>query len=168
MGVPSKLKNFNLFADGGSLMGLSKEATLPKITAKMEEWRGGGMLGPIKIDLGLGALDMEFTLGGLADVAFRQFGATAYDAAALRFAGAYQEDGTGTVQALEVKCRGRYEELDLGNASAGGDTDHKYKMTCAYYQLVVDGVTWLEFDLMAQVYNVFGVDRYAEIRAAIS
>jgi len=168
MGVPSKLKNFNIYADGASLMGVAKEVTLPKIMAKMEEWRGGGMLGPIKIDTGLGAIDMEFTLGGISNIAFKQFGATQYDAAALRFAGGYQEDGNGAVQALEVTCRGRYEELDLGNATAGGDTEHKYKMTCAYYKLVVDGVTWLEIDLVAMVYKVFGVDRYAQIRAAIS
>ena len=167
MGIPSKLKNFNVFLDGTSFMGVASEVTPPKFAAKMEEWRGGGMLGAIMIDVGLEKMEVDFTLGGLAAAAFRQFGANSYDAAMLRFAGAYQEDGTGTVQALELTVHGRYQEIDLGNAKAGGDTDHKYKLVCSYVLLTVDGATWAEIDLVAGTYIIFGVDRYAEIRAAL-
>lgn len=167
MGFPAKLKNFNVFTDGTSHIGVATEVTPPKWAIKMDEWRGGGMLGPVMIDMGLDKLEVDFTLGGLADSAFRQFGAVTYDAAQLRFAGAYQDDSSGTVKAAEIVVTGRYQEIDMGNAKAGADTEHKYKMTCTYVSLTVDGVAWVEIDLIAGVFLVFGIDRYAEIRAAL-
>jgi P2 family phage contractile tail tube protein len=168
MGLPSKLKNFNLFLDGVGHIGEIAEVTLPKLTTQVEDWRGGGMLGPIAADLGLEKLEAEFTAGGLIAAALRQFGAATHDAAQVRFAGAYQSDGTGRVQAVEAIMRGRYTEIDLGNAKTGSDTEHKYKLAASYYRLVVDGVAWIEVDLLAPSFIVFGQDRYAEIRAAIA
>jgi len=167
MGIPSKLKNMNLFGNGTSFMGVVAEVTVPKWAVKMEEWRGGGMLGPIMIDVGLEKLELDFTLGGLTHTCFRDFGATRYDASLLRFAGAYQDDGSGAVQALELTATGRYHEIDMGNAKAGADTDHKYKLACNYVKLTVDRTVWAEIDLVAGVYIIFGVDRYAEIRSAL-
>jgi P2 family phage contractile tail tube protein len=168
MGFPSKLKNFNIFLNGNSYMGVAKEVVLPKFMVKMEEWRGGGMLGPIKIDVGLGVLETDFTLGGISAQAIAQFGQTAFDGTLLRFAGAYQDDSSGAVTACEYTVTGRYEEIDLGNANAGGDTDHKYKMPNNYAKLVINGVTVIEIDMLSMLYMVNGVDRYAQIRAAIS
>ena len=52
MSLPAKLKNFNLFNDGQNYIGQVAEVVPPKLTAKMEEWRGGGMDIPVDIDLG--------------------------------------------------------------------------------------------------------------------
>jgi hypothetical protein len=87
--------------------------------------------------------------------------------ALVRFVGAYQEDQTGTVKTIEVVCMGRYTEIDFGNAKAGDNTVHKYKMACSYYRLIVDGVDWIEIDLINMIFIVMGVDRYADIRAAL-
>jgi P2 family phage contractile tail tube protein len=167
MGFPSKLKNMNLFLDGTGYLGTVEEVTVPKLTLKMDEWRGGGMLGPVMADMGLDKLEAEFTMGGLIAGALRQFGATALDAALLRFAGAYQDDSTGAVQAVEVVLLGRYSEIDMGNAKPGDNTQHKYKLACTYYKLTVDGLDWLEIDMLGGLFIVFGVDRYADIRDAI-
>lgn len=167
MGMPQKLKNMNLFLDGASHLGVVAELTVPKIALKMEDWRGGGMLGPIPIDQGLEKIEPEFTLGGLMATAIRQFGATTHDAVLLRWAGAFQEDGTGAVKAVEMICRGRYSELDWGNQKPGDDTEHKAKLACSYFKLSVDGQVWMEVDMLGAVFIVFGIDRYAEIRAAL-
>ena len=167
MGLPSKLKNMNLFLDGVSHLGVVSEVTVPKLAIKMEEWRGGGMLGPIMIDQGLEKIETEFTLGGLMTSALRQFGATRHDAVLLRFAGAYQEEGAGQVKSVEMICRGRYSELDFGNAKPGDDTEHKSKLAVSYLKIDIDGRTWIEIDLLGAIFIVDGVDRYAEIRDAI-
>lgn len=52
MGMPRKLKGFNLFQDGKNFRGQVKEVQLPKLTRKMEDYQGGGMGGPIQIDYG--------------------------------------------------------------------------------------------------------------------
>jgi P2 family phage contractile tail tube protein len=167
MGLPSKLKNFRLYNDGNSYQGIVAEVTQPKIALQMEEWRGGGMLGPVKIDMGLQAMEAEFTNGGLVKQVMRQFGATSVDGVLLRLVGAYQSDDTGNVDQVELVMRGRLEELDMGNAKAGEDTEHKVKVPLAYYKISVNGRTEIEIDMLNSIFIVDGVDRYAEIRSAL-
>ncbi len=67
MALPRKLKFLNVFNDGNSYQGVVESITLPKLNRKFEEFRGGGMNGSAKVDLGLadGALDVDWTLGGI-------------------------------------------------------------------------------------------------------
>ena len=71
MALPRKLKYLNMFNDGLSYMGVVESVTLPKLTRKLEKYRGGGMPGSVSVDLGLDddALALEWTIGGLPDVA---------------------------------------------------------------------------------------------------
>ncbi|MNZ14597.1 Phage tail tube protein FII [compost metagenome] len=169
MALPRKLKNMNLFNDGNSYSGLSKNITLPVLGRKMEGYRGGGMNGPVKIDHGMSddGLQMEWTLGGLDLIAIRQYGTTRADGVLLRWAGAYQQDDTGEVVAVEVVVRGRHEEIDMGAAEPGEDTEHSITTTCSYYKLSVNGVTEIEIDILNMVEIVGGEDRLAQQRAAI-
>jgi hypothetical protein len=167
MGLPRKLKNFNLFNDGNSYLGVVSEFTQPKLALQMEEYRGGGMLGPVKIDMGLGLMEAEFTLGGLVKQVMRQFGITRLDGVLLRLVGAYQRDDGSAVESVEIVMRGRHEEIDMGNAKPGEDTEHKVKMPLAYYKLVIDGRTEIEIDMLNSIFVVDGVDRYADIREAM-
>ena len=167
MGLPSKLKNFRLYNDGNSYQGIVGEFTQPKIALQMEEWRGGGMLGPIMIDNGLEAMTAEWTNGGMVRQSLRQFGISRVDGVLLRLVGAYQSDDTGNVDQVELVMRGRLEELDMGNAKAGEDTEHKVKVPLAYYKISVNGRTEIEIDMLNSIFIVDGVDRYAEIRNAL-
>lgn len=167
MALPSKLKHFNVFADGVSHAGEAEEITLPKLTRKLEEYRAGGMNGPIDIDLGNEKLELEATYGGLMRTILKQYGVTVADAALVRFAGAYQRDDTGAVDAVEVVVRGRHTELDFGNAKAGDNSQFKVKSSLSYYKLTVNGEVWIELDHINFIEIVFGVDRMAEQRRAI-
>lgn len=167
MGLPSKLKNFRVYNDGNNYQGIIAEVTLPKITILMEDWRGGGMLGAVKVDMGLEAMEIEFTNGGLVKQILRQMGTTTVDGCLLRFVGAYQADDTGTVDRVEVVVRGRPQEIDMGNAKAGEDTEHKAKWPISYYKLAINGRTEIEIDMLNSKFIVDGVDRYAEIMKAL-
>ncbi|MFC0669473.1 phage major tail tube protein [Azotobacter chroococcum] len=169
MALPRKLKNLNLFNDGNSYLGVSRSCTLPPLARKMESYRGGGMGGPVKVDLGLSddGLQFEWTLGGLDLTVLRQFGTTRADGVLLRFAGSYQQDDTGEVMAVEIVVRGRHEEINLGDAEAGEDTEVSIVTTCSYYKLIVNGNTEIEIDLLNMVEIVNGVDLMAEHRRAI-
>lgn len=167
MGFPAKLKDMNFFEDGDSFKGQVPEVTLPKLALKLEDYRAGGMAGPVQIDFGLEKIELEFKAGGLVRGFFRQFGAVAIDGKLNRFAGAYQDDSTGAVVALECITRGRTSEIDMGTSKPGDDTEQTFKTACSYYKLVVDGEVWCEIDMIAGIFIVFGNDRRAEIRAAI-
>lgn len=167
MALPRKLKNFNVFNDGASYLGQVAEVTLPKLSRAMEDFRAGGMSGPIKIDNGNEAIDLEWTAGGIMRDTLRQYGITTHNGVQLRFAGAYQRDDTGAVDAVEVVVRGRHQEIDFGNAKAGDDTEFKVKTACSYYKLTINGVTEIEIDFVNMIETVGGVDRLAQQRQAI-
>lgn len=167
MGLPSKLKNFNLFNDGRSYIGNVPEITLPKLSRKMEDYVAGGMTGPVEIDYMNEKIELDWTAGGLLEDALLQYGASAHDAVQLRFAGAYQKEDTGDIDAVEVVIRGRHKEIDFGNAKVGDKTEHKYKTTCSYYKLTINDRPIIELDFVNGVEIVGGVDRSANIRAAI-
>lgn len=167
MSLPRKLKNFTLFNDGRAYLGEVPEVTLPKLTRKTEDYRGGGMNGPVKEDLGMEGLELQWRAAGYLRDLFAQWGATAVDAVLLRFAGALQDSSTGNVSALEVVVRGRHTEIDSGTAKAGDLTEIKVTSALSYYKLSIDGVTVIEIDLVNMIEIVNGEDLLADIRAAM-
>lgn len=169
MAMPRKLKNLNLFNDGNSYLGLVKSLTLPSLGRKMEAYRGGGMNGPVKADLGMSddGIQFEWKTGGLDLISLRQFGAVNASSVALRFSGPYQQDDTGEVSNVEVVVRGRHETIEMGDAQPGEDTEHSMTTTCSYYKLTVDGEEIIEIDLLNFVEKVNGVDMLEKHRNAM-
>lgn len=167
MSLPNQLKNFNVFEDGVSLMGVIEEISLPKLSRKLETFQGGGMVAPVDIDLGLEKLELELTSGGFVADQIKQFGQGKASGAMIRYAGAYQRDDTAEVQAVEIVTRGRYGELDFGNAKVGDKSQTKAKVSLTYYKLTVDGQILVEIDVLGFVCTINGVDLLAAQRKAI-
>lgn len=167
MSLPRKLKNYNLFNEGESYLGRVAEIVPPKLTAKMEEWRGGGMDAPIDVDLGMEKLTMEWTCGGYERQVLTQFGALRHDAVGLRFAGGLQGEDSDTVHAVEIVVRGRHSEIDFGTAKAGDDTAKKIMSTLSYYRLSIDGEVLVEIDVINMRKMIGGVDRMESLRTAL-
>ncbi|WP_079218132.1 phage major tail tube protein [Herbaspirillum robiniae] len=167
MGMPHKLKDFNLFQNGTTFRGKATEVTLPKLSRKMEEYRAAGMSAPVSVDLGQEAMQLEWTAGGLVKEALKMYGAKGHSAVLLRFAGAYQNDDDNSVQAVEITVRGRYKEIDLGNAKVGDDTSHKFVMPLSAYKMTIDGEVIFDFDFMNGIEIVDGEDRRSDISKAI-
>lgn len=167
MSLPKKLKNFILFNDGNAYLGEVPEVVLPKLAIKMEDYRGGGMPGTVKIDQGLEALTLEWTAAGYLADAIKQFGTAKIDGAMLRLTQALQADDTEAIIPAEIVMRGRHSEIDFGTGKAGEMTAHKYKTELTYYKLSMEGVELVEIDLVNSIYIVGGVDRMAETRQAL-
>lgn len=166
MALPRKLKHFNAFLDGESWLGLIPELTLPKLARKLDDYRGGGMEGPVKVDMGQEGIEIDFTTGFDGRI-FKKYGAASASALLLRFAGSWQRDDVGDVSAVEIVVRGRIAEIDHGNAKAGDDAPVKVKMALSYYKLSVDNQVLIEIDLLNFVHNVDGTDQLAAHRAAL-
>lgn len=167
MALPRKLKRFNVFLDGVNYIGECVEITLPKLARKMEDYRSGGMSGPVDIDLGMEKLELDVTYGGFMQDVVKQFGIGKLDHVMLRFAGSYQRDDSGDCDAIEVVMRGRAQEIDFGSAKAGDNTDFKTKYSLSYYKLTLNGSDLVEIDLVNLVEKIAGVDRLAEHRRNI-
>jgi len=167
MGLPLKLKDMVLTNYGRAYLGDVPSVTMPKLARKFEEWRGAGMDGPVKIDMGGEALDMEWSAGGPLKDVLSQFGATTVDATFLRFTGAYQADDTEDHVAVEITVRGRHEEIDPGEQKVGEGGEFKMKTACSYYRLEWNGETVIEIDRLARLFMVNGIDILAQRRAIL-
>ena len=167
MGLPRKIKNFALFNEGLSYLGEVDEVTLPKLTRKTEDWQAGGMAGPIKADMGMEGLELEWKAGGILRDVLTQWGAIKHDAVGLRFAAALQSDDSEEIQSLEVVVRGRHTEIDQGKAKAGDKTEFTVKSALSYYKLSIDNEVLIEIDLVNMVEVVDGIDRLEGVRNAL-
>jgi uncharacterized protein len=164
MGMPAVMKHFNVFQNGVSYRGKAEEVTPPKLTRKMEEWRGAGMLGPIQLDMGMEGMELEWSVGGIDKDMLTQFGAITADSIMLRFAGAAQNDDTGDWVAVEIVVHGRQKELDFGSFKPGDKTTVKATMPLTYYKLSIDGEDVIEIDLINFIAVMGGKDVLAEVR----
>lgn len=167
MALPAKLKHYMLFNDGNKYGGEVPEIALPKLSRKMEEYRAGGMSGPVFIDFGQEAIQLEWTAGGFMRDVLTQWGALRHDAVPLRFAGGYQREDSDSVDAVEIVVRGRHKEVDMGTAKSGEDTAFKVTTVASYYKLSVNGETLMEFDFINGIENIGGVDLMAKFRTAL-
>jgi len=167
MGLPRTLKNMMLFNEGSAYLGETQSVTLPTLTRKMEERRLGGMNGPASLDMGMEALEASFVCGGPMRDVLRQFGVTTIDGVYLRFAGAYQRDDSGAVDAIEVIMRGRHSEIEMGEQEVGEPGEFSVTSALVYYKLVWNGRTEIEIDFLNMVEMIGGVDRLAEQRNAL-
>lgn len=105
MAIPHKLRLFSCFVNGDNYLGKVTSFTRPKLSRKVEDYQGGGMLGAVGVDLGLeaGALDSTIVFGGVIKALFLEYGAE-IDGTRLRFAGEYFTDGES--QLVEWSCAG--------------------------------------------------------------
>ena len=144
MAMPRKLKLMNVFLNGYSYQGVAKSVTLPKLTRKLENYRGAGMNGSAPVDLGLDddALSMEWSLGGFPNsVIWELYAATGVDAVPIRF--------------------------DTGEGKQGEDTESKISVGCTYFRLTMDGKELVEIDTINMIEKVNGVDRLEQHRRNI-
>lgn len=167
MGLPRSLKHFATFVDGVNYIGEMPEVGLPKLTRKMEDYRSGGMNAPVKLDFGMEGMEAELTAAGYMKDLFSSWGTLRHDGVLLRFAGSLQGDDNESWEALEVVMRGRFSELDPGKAKGGEKTEIKLKAEISYYKLSINGKVLIEIDAVNFIEVVNGIDRLAQVRAAL-
>jgi P2 family phage contractile tail tube protein len=165
--LPHKLKAMMMYDDAQEYQGQTQEITVPKLALKMEEYRSGGMLGPVSVDLGLEALSCEITMGANMVEMTKQFGLCDIEAVPLQLRGSGQADDECSTEAIEIAIRGRWSEIDGGSWKAGEDTTTKYTCQIATYKYISNGKTILDIDLKRMIFIVNGTDLYAAHRANI-
>ena len=164
--IPQTLYNFNLFVDGTSYAGVATQLTLPKLKVKTEDYRAGGMDAPVKMDIGLEAMDASFSMAGVAKDVLKFFGLA--DATAFKgtFRGAFR-DQKGDVVAAVATFAGMLNEIDMGDWKTGEKGETKYTVNCSYYKLEVGGATVFEIDPVAGIRTINGTDQLAKVREAL-
>ena len=160
------LKNMALFVDGRGYAGNVEELTLPKLTMKTEEFRGGDMDAPIEVEMGMEKLECEFTLTRFDKEALKLFGLAPGRVMPLTVRGAVVSDN-GTQTPVIVNLQGSIREMDPGNWKPGEKATLKFAIALRYYKLSHGGEVIHEIDIPNMVRVVGGVDQLSEIRNAL-
>jgi P2 family phage contractile tail tube protein len=163
--MPKILKNFNLFVDGRGYAGRAEEVSPPKLTIKTEELRAGGMDAPAAIDMGMDKLEAGFSLVEYDPELLKQFGLVSGNGVQLTLRGALVDDTTATP--MVIGLRGMFTEVDMGKFKAGDKATMQCNVACRYYSLEIDGRKLIEIDVDNMTRVIDGVDKLAEIRAAL-
>lgn len=165
----NRLTNANVYVEGQSQLGKVEEINLPDITHMMSEHKALGMVG--KVELFSGVDKMEATLkwnSFYADV-MKQF-ADPRKALKLQVRSSLENYGSEGLNS-EVPCvayiTGTPKNFPGGNFKQHDNVEASSKMTLTYYKLEIDGQPVIEFDALANIYMVDGVDIFATYRANI-
>ena len=163
--LPKILKNFSAFVDGRGYAGRVDEITLPKLSIKTEEYRGGGMDVPIDIDLGMEKLEAEITFSEYDPELFRLFGIMDNSTVNYTLRGGLQ--GTGDAEPVVINLRGKIKELDSGSWKAGDKATLKCMIAIFYYKLTIDRRELIEIDAENMIRKINGVDQLSSMRQAL-
>jgi P2 family phage contractile tail tube protein len=166
--LPKIIKNWNVIIEGRNFAGIAEEVELPTLERAMEDYRGGGMLGPVKQDLGMSGMECSFTLGEFNGDILRAWGVFGAAQLPVRFLAAARADADEAPNdAIEIAMRGRWQSLEPGTAKGGEMAKLKVTMPLSYLRYSVNGERLLEIDLIAGTEIVGGEDRQAEVRRAL-
>ncbi len=162
--VENVLRNFTMFADGWGKMGNVEELTLPKLSLKMEEYRGGGMDVPVDIDLGMEKMEAEFTLTSFDAQVLSLFGLGPGNDRQFTFRGSLASED-GTRRGVIVRMFGLLSEVDPGNWKTGEKAELKGKISLKVYKLTVGEQLIHHIDAMNGIRIINGADVMADVRA---
>ena len=166
MALPKVLKNYNLFVDGTSMLGLCTQVSLPELSLVTESYRGGGMDGMATLDLGMEDIELGFTLSENREEVFRQFGLVNQNAVAVQFRAALVDDTV--VDPYIIDARGIYTTLTLGDVELGQVNPLEAAIMCRYFKLALRGTDLIEIDIDNMIRRINGVDQLEAQRNVLS
>lgn len=159
-------KNINLFVDGRGYAGQVEEFNPPKLTLQTEDFRAGGMDAPVKVTMGMEALDCDFSLKAYDRDVLAMFGVVEGASVPLVVREAL-ESFDGTVTHVVRTMRGKITELDEGTSKPGEIPLLKATLNLTYYKMQHGDRVVHEIDVENMVRTINGVDALAAIRAAL-
>lgn len=160
------LKNFQLFVDGRGYAGNCEEFQPPELAIATEDFRSGGMDAPIKLDMGMEALEATFKLSEFSEDVLKQFGIVNGGNVPLVVRGALQ-DLDGTVKPTAFWMRGSITNVAPDAMAPGSKPSIQFTVSLTYYRHEINGTKVHEIDIPNMVRMVNGVDVLAQTRAAI-
>lgn len=160
------LKNFNLFVDGRGYAGNADNVKPPDLALSTEDYRGGGMDAPVKIDMGQEAMESTFTLSKFDPDVLKSFGFKSGNDLPLTFRGAI-ENLDGTVEPVKVEMRGRITTASPSEWSAGEKATLSVTVSVNYYRWEQNGEELFEIDVQNMIRRIGGEDQLEAKRNAL-
>lgn len=139
------IRDFSLAIDGVVFRGDCNSVGLPAITKTMEEYRGGGMDGSVRVSMGYEAKDLSFELTSNDPDVIRMLG---LDDSSQKLFTVYtfMKDFNGGETGSKVECQGEVMELGSRELESGAKITLSFTVAVSYYRETQNGVLVLEHD----------------------
>lgn len=165
----NRLTNANIYIDGASQLGKAEEVNLPDITFMLSEHKALGMIGKFELFSGIDKLEATIKWNAFYSDVLKQF-ANPRKTMKLQVRSSLEShDSNGLVS--EVPCVAyltvQPKNFPAGNYKQHDNVEATSKLTCTAYKLEIDGSEVVEFDALANIYTVDGVDLFANYRSNI-
>jgi hypothetical protein len=160
----NRITNANLYIDGNNKLGQAEEISSPDIKFKFSEHKAIGMIGSIELPAGIEKIE--------AKIKWNSFYADTYAKYANPFkpcqimiranVETYQSSGRTGQQPLVVFLTGQFKNTPTGNFKQHDNVEYESTFNCTGVKQMINGVTVLEYDALANIYKVNGVDVFAD------
>lgn len=165
----NRLTNANVYIDGASQLGKAEEVNLPDITFMMSEHKMLGGIGKVELFSGVDKLEATIKWNAFYSDVLKQF-ANPRKTLKLQVRSSLEtHDSNGLLQ--EVPCVAyltvQPKNFPAGNYKQHDNVEATSKLTCTAYKLEINGEEIVDYDALANIYSVGGVDVFATYRSNI-
>ncbi len=165
----NRITNANVYVDGASFLGKTEEIKLPDITTIMSEHKALGLVGKLELPSGLDKMDGEIKWSSFYKDAMAKM-ANPFQFVSLQVRASvetYGSQGRVEQKPLVVFMTVSFKKNPGGTIKQHDNAEFPSSFSCYYLKQVLDGQDILEFDVMANIYKVEGVDLLVDYRANV-
>jgi P2 family phage contractile tail tube protein len=165
----NRLTNANVYVDGQSQLGKAEEVNLPDITFMLSEHKALGMIGKFELFSGIDKLEATIKWNAFYADVLKKF-ADPRKVMKLQIRSSletYNADGLQQEVACVAYLTVQSKNFPAGNYKQHDNVEATSKLTCTAYKLEIDGQEVVDYDALANIYSVDGVDIFATYRANI-
>lgn len=168
MGIEvNRITNANVYIDGGELLGKVEEITLPELKAKMSDHNALGVFGVVSFSSGIEKLEGTIKWNSIYQSVLRRVGDFRNPLRLMLRANVEVQGASGLID--EVNCTvymtAQFTSLPGGAFKKSDNVELQTAYTATSFKLEFDGTVEIEYDAMANIYTVGGVDMLANFRA---
>ena len=163
----NRITNANLYINGGNHLGKAEEFTMPVIKQVMTEHKAIGMHGKVEFPAGIDKMEAKIkwnsfyrdvlVLVANPDAALNMQCRTSMKT--------YTSAGVTDEVPVVIFVTGNAKDFPTGNFKQHDNVELESNFSVTYCKLVINGVTIVEIDVLANIYKVNDVDMLAKYRA---
>lgn len=169
MSAINAIYNANVYVDGNSQLGRASEFKLPEIEIGMDEHKGLGMVGTIKLPNGVEALEGEITWNSFYPDVFAKI-YSPFKAVQLMVRGNLQEfnaAGLNTEVPIVTMVTATFSKNGMGGYKPKEKSEQASTYQATEIRQLVGGREVLYFNAFTNEYRVNGVDQLSQMRRNI-
>lgn len=160
----NRLTNANVYVDGVSHLGKVEEINLPEITFMLSEHKALGMIGKFELFSGIDKMEATIKWNAFYADVLAKF-ADPRKALKLQVRSSletYNSEGLLQEQPCVAYLTGQPKNFPAGNYKQHDNVEASSKMTLTAYKLEIGGNPVIEYDALANIYLVKGVDVFSK------